>query len=134
MDNRRLTHRPGRYDEVVQAYLPEKDKPITSVINFSIDSIYANNAPLPQFMGWRINFQGLTQPADFFHPDYDWEPEPEATDYRRTVYWNPDATTDAEGRARIVFYNNGFSRQLNVSAEGITPDGQPITADGLNNQ
>jgi hypothetical protein len=37
--------------------------------------------------------------------------------------------TDAEGRAHIEFYNNGFSRRLTVSAEGITANGQPITND-----
>ena len=56
----------------------------------------------------------------------DWEPEPEETDYRRTVYWNPQVKTDTNGRAHVEFYNNGFSRRLAVSAEGITANGQPI--------
>ena len=100
--------------------------PVTSVFNFITDSVYSNTHPLPDFMGFRINFQGFTQPAEFYHPDYDWEPEPEDTDYRRTVYWNPQVKTDADGRAHIEFYNNGFSRRLAVSAEGITANGQPI--------
>jgi|GEM_PF-3739619 hypothetical protein len=29
-------------------------------------------------------------------------------DYKRTIYWNPEVTTDAEGRATVSFYNNGY--------------------------
>jgi len=93
------------------------------------DDTYDNSHPLPDFLGFRINFQGLTQPAEFFSPDYDWEPEPETTDYRRTIYWNPQVSTDAEGRAHIEFFNNGFSKSLSVSAEGITAGGQPIISE-----
>ncbi len=129
-DNRKLTHQRGRYHEALEEFNssnPYKfDAPLTSIINFVTDDTYDNSHPLPDFLGFRINFQGLTQPAEFFSPDYDWEPEPEETDYRRTVYWNPQVSTDSEGRARIEFYNNGFSKKLAVSAEGITADGLPI--------
>ena len=130
-DNRRLTHQRGRYHEAVTDYNPAQavnsDAPLTSIFNFITDSLYDDSHPLPDFLGYRINFQGLTQPAEFFCPDYDWEPEPEETDYRRTVYWNPQVSTDEEGRAHIEFFNNGFSKRLAVSAEGITASGQPIT-------
>ena len=39
--------------------------------------------------------------------------------YRRTLYWNPDVKTNAEGKANIRLYNNGTCRQMDVSAEGI---------------
>ena len=130
-DNRRLTHQAGRYHETVFSYSLElatnNDHPLTSIFNFTPGNTYSNDHPLPDFLGFRINFQGLTEPAEFFHPDYDWEPEPEETDYRRTVYWNPQMSTDADGSAHITFFNNGFSRRLAVSAEGITASGQPIT-------
>ena len=129
-DNRRLTHQRGRYHESVFAYDPvnstNNDHPLTSIFNFTTDDTYDNSHPLPDFMGFRINFQGLTQPAEFYAPNYDWEPEPEETDYSRTVYWNPQVQTDEMGRAHIEFFNNGFSRRLAVSAEGITAGGQPI--------
>ncbi|MBR1416056.1 MAG: hypothetical protein IJ570_09390 [Prevotella sp.] len=129
-DNRRLTHRRGRYNEMVFAYnsgeTTSDAHPLTSIINFTIDSIYDNNVPLPDFLGFRINFQGFNRPAEFYHPDYDWEPEPEETDYRRTVYWNPMLRTDEEGRVHVEFFNNGFSKSLRVSAEGVTAGGQPI--------
>lgn len=133
-DNRKLTHQRGNYHEVVFTYDPDRstnnDHPLTSIFNFTIGNTYSNNHPLPDFLGFRINFLGLTQPAEFYQPDYDWEPEPEKTDYRRTVYWNPLATTDADGHAHIEFYNNGFSKQLSVSAEGITANGKSILIAG----
>ena len=130
VDNRRLMHRPGHYHETVFGYEQHRttnnDHPLTSIFNFVTGHTYSNSYPLPEFLGYRINFQGFSQPAEFFCPDYEWEPEPEDTDYRRTVYWNPSASTDAQGRTHIEFYNNGFSKHLTVSAEGITADGQAI--------
>ena len=131
VNDRQLTHQHGRYHETVGSYESysaiNADFPLTSIINFTTDSIYDNSHPLPDFLGFRINFQGLTQPTEFYEPNYDWEPEPETTDYRRTVYWNPQVTTDPDGRVHVEFFNNGFSRSLKVSAEGMTPNGQPIT-------
>lgn len=132
IDNRKLTHQQGNYHETVFSYNPyrttNESHPLTSIFNFTIGDEYSNDHPLPDFMGFRINFQGFTRPAEFFVPDYDWEPEPEETDYRRTVYWNPQATTDSQGRAHIEFFNNGFSKKLAVSAQGITSGGQTIGA------
>ena len=44
--------------------------------------------------------------------------------YRRTLYWNPDVKTDAEGKASIRVYNNGTCRKMEISAEGC--DGEHI--------
>ena len=35
-----------------------------------------------------------------------------------TLYWNPDVETK-RGVANIKFYNNSYSRSLNVSVEGM---------------
>ena len=131
IDNRRLIHRQGRYHETVFGYETQRanntDHPLTSIFNFLTDNTYDNSHPLAEFLGYRINFQGFTRPAEFYCPDYDWEPEPEETDYRRTVYWNPSARTDEQGRVHLEFFNNGFSQRLAVSAEGIITDGTAIT-------
>ena len=136
-DNRKLTHQRGRYHEAITDYdqynVKAADAPLTSIFNFLTDSLYDDSYPLPDFLGFRINFLGLAQPTEFYCPNYDWEPEPEATDYRRTVYWNPQVTTDDEGRAHIEFFNNGFSQHLAVSAEGLTAGGQPIVGTSLKN-
>ena len=71
-------------------------------------------------------FKGYDTPVEFYAPTYPDGPVQGDKDYRRTVYWNPEVTTDANGVANVSFYNNGYSRTLTVSAEGLTADGVPI--------
>ena len=71
-------------------------------------------------------FTGYTPVVEFYAPTYPNGPIPGDKDYRRTIYWNPEVTTDADGCATVSFYNNGYSRALTISAEGLTPDGVPI--------
>ena len=71
-------------------------------------------------------FSGYTPVVEFYAPTYPNGPIPGDKDYRRTIYWNPEVTTDSTGRATVSFYNNGYSRALTISAEGLTPDGVPI--------
>ncbi len=71
-------------------------------------------------------FSGYTPVVEFYAPTYPNGPVQGDKDYRRTLYWNPEVTTNAEGQATISFYNNGYSRALTISAEGLTPDGTPI--------
>ena len=72
------------------------------------------------------SFSGYTPVVEFYAPTYPNGPVQGDKDYRRTIYWNPAVTTDADGHASVSFYNNGYSRALTVSAEGLTPDGVPI--------
>ena len=64
-------------------------------------------------------------PSTFEMPDYSLMPPME--DFRRTLYWNPDVRTDEKGEAIIEFYNNSSCREIQISAEGITPDGRCIS-------
>ena len=52
---------------------------------------------------------------------------PREDDFRRTLFWAPDVTADAEGRAEVSFWNNSTCRSIHVSAEGTAPDGTPLT-------
>lgn len=130
IDNRKLIYQQGRYLERVYGFdrkaTTNDTRPLTSIFNYITDNRYEDGASTPEFMGFRINFQGYTPPVEFYEPDYSRMPLPEQTDYRRTVYWNPDVRTDWNGRARVTFYNNGFSKRIAVSAEGLTADGKPI--------
>jgi uncharacterized protein YfaS (alpha-2-macroglobulin family) len=54
---------------------------------------------------------------------------PNVKDYRKTLYWNPNVTTDKDGKATIEFYNNSVASELNISAEGITKDGKFIISE-----
>jgi hypothetical protein len=64
--------------------------------------------------------------VEFYAPTYPNGPVQGDKDYRRTLYWNPEVTTDSTGCATLSFYNNGYSRSLTISAEGLTKDGVPI--------
>ena len=72
------------------------------------------------------SFEGYSPVVEFYAPTYPNGPVQGDKDYRRTIYWNPEVTTDADGHASVSFYNNGYSRALTISAEGLTPDGVPI--------
>ncbi|MBP5323862.1 MAG: hypothetical protein J6Y84_08740 [Bacteroidaceae bacterium] len=71
-------------------------------------------------------FSGYTPVVEFYSPTYPDGPIPGEKDYRRTLYWNPEVTTDDTGNANVSFYNNGYSRAFTISAEGLTPGGTPI--------
>jgi hypothetical protein len=68
----------------------------------------------------RIILDGMYHPDEFYHPDYSHKPLPEDTkDYRRTLYWNPNAKLDADGCFTASFYNNGKPTRIRVSTAGI---------------
>ncbi|MDP4271335.1 MAG: hypothetical protein Q8909_14625, partial [Bacteroidota bacterium] len=68
-------------------------------------------------------FQGYSYTKEFFQPNYEKALLPDEKDYRRTLYWNPDVKTDANGKATISFFNNGSCKAMNVSAETVTDRG-----------
>ena len=71
-----------------------------------------------------IYLKGFNEPADFYQPDYSQRQPAEAADYRRTLYWNPNARSDADGHFQATFYNNGKETRIRASAAGVTPDGR----------
>ena len=85
-----------------------------------------NDAEQPTYRDRHIIIQGFDYPVDFYSPDYSSQRPQEPTDYRRTLYWNPNVKTDKHGKAVISFYNNCRETRVNVSVAGITPDGHFI--------
>ena len=69
--------------------------------------------------------KGFTKPVQFYSPVYPDGPIEGNIDSRRTLYWNPNVITDEEGRARVEFYNNSFTRKFTFNAAGITASGIP---------
>ena len=66
-------------------------------------------------------------PDHFYHSDYSHRPAPaQVKDYRRTLYWNPNAPLDKDGRFTATFYNNNKTTRMRVSAAGLTGNGQPV--------
>ena len=75
-----------------------------------------------------LYLQGFNVCEDFYNPRYDKRSLPDLpTDYRRTIYWNPNLQLDDEGRATITFWNNSRNNQLYITAEGVTSEGGILT-------
>ena len=74
-----------------------------------------------------IVLDGYSTSAEFYSPDYSKQELPPkgagGSDYRRTLYWNPDVQLDENGEAVVTFYNNSRQTSLSVEAEGQAPDG-----------
>ena len=96
-------------------------------------------------------FPGINMAEDFYLPDYsdrvpgtgnapDASPDGNApgtesvpggspagslpADYRRTLYWNPNAVCDEQGRFTATFFNNGKDTRIRMTAAAVTADGQ----------
>lgn len=67
---------------------------------------------------------GFNMPEQFYQPDYGSSIPVAPTDYRRTLYWNPNAVTDEQGRFTAVFYNGSKPSRIKMSAAGVTGDGR----------
>ena len=73
----------------------------------------------------RTYIQGYTQPMEFYSPAYkDINPMTMPDDKRRTLYWNPNVKTDAEGKAIIECYNADNTNPLIIQVETLK-DGIP---------
>ena len=103
-------------------YLNRGDKFLIAEINYG-DADFSERRGKNERL---TTFAGYTSVVDFYAPSYPDGPIQGDRDYRRTLYWNPEVTTDSSGHATLSFYNNGYSRTLTVSAEGLTRDGVPI--------
>lgn len=74
----------------------------------------------------RTHFEGYNVATEFENTVNNYRLIAPQPDYRRTLYWNPNVTTDNEGKAKIEFYNNSTCHHISVSAEGITKDDKAI--------
>lgn len=74
----------------------------------------------------KTRLHGYSAPAEFYSPDYSYRSAAD-TDYRRTIYWNPDVTPDADGNATVRFYNNGSARTFVTDLQTVTPSGAIAT-------
>ena len=74
----------------------------------------------------RILPVGFQKPAEFYAPKYD-QPVPSAKpDLRTTIHWQPNLSTDEEGKASFNFYTADTPSTYTVVIEGVTEDGKLI--------
>ena len=76
------------------------------------------------FRDRHIFIKGINVPEQFYQPDYSVRQPDGQSDYRRTLYWNPNAVCDAEGRFNAVFFNNGKETRIRMTAAGVSGDGR----------
>ena len=73
----------------------------------------------------RYILDGVTYAEEFYNPDYSNVKPAEPTDYRRTLYWNPYATPDSDGKFQATFYNNASKEtRVEVTACGLDKEGK----------
>jgi hypothetical protein len=106
-------------------------------IDLSMDRFYLVDVQIKEesqlLFDWEIRnlgrrtttVKGFTRPVQYYSPVYPDGPIEGSPDYRRTLYWNPNVITDEDGRARVEFYNNSFTRKFTINAAGITASGIP---------
>jgi methionine-rich copper-binding protein CopC len=76
-----------------------------------------------------IKLPGFAKTRKFQAPEYSNANEDHTqTDYRSTIYWNPDVNTDANGRATVSFFAADLAGLYRVVVEGVTADGHPVSA------
>ena len=85
---------------------------------------FADDAVQPSFRDRHIVLRGINAPEEFYQPDYSRRKPDTPTDYRRTLYWNPNAVTDENGLFSTTFYNNSKETRIKLSAAGVTSDGR----------
>lgn len=110
---------PRNEDAPVESRLMEPD--------FTINFITVpDQGERPTYRDRRYLLNGFYQPDDYYQPDYSKVKPQQPNDYRRTLYWNPNAKTDEKGHFNATFYNNSKETDIVVSAEGITEDGKIV--------
>ena len=72
----------------------------------------------------RLVIDGFAYPEQFYNRDYSGSALPDSSDYRRTLYWNPNAHTDEEGNLNVTFFNGARPAHLKVSVCGVGNDGK----------
>ncbi|PSL46428.1 MG2 domain-containing protein [Chitinophaga niastensis] len=82
--------------------------------------------PDPSIRGFKLYKKaGYSIVKQFYSPDYSVKKEVHSLpDKRLTLYWNPNVAVDTlTHTAKVVFYNNDFSKRFRLVVEGIADDG-----------
>lgn len=117
-------------DEIKSVYVTENStaskrylRAIPEVPNAVTVFVYTHKKVPYKQKGLRTtHFQGYNKPSTFEMEDYSVLPPIE--DFRRTLFWEPNVKTDAQGRATVEFWNNSSCHEMHISCEGMTPEGK----------
>lgn len=69
---------------------------------------------------------GYSESVEFYHPTYDTPEKKNAqrSDFRSTVYWNPELRLAAEGKATIEYYTPDSTAPEDIIIEGVDKNGK----------
>ncbi len=76
----------------------------------------------------QLKVPGYAPARNFRFPDYD-DPSTDRSqdDFRSTIYWNPNITTDSNsGKSSVSFFAADLEGTYRIIAEGISHSGEPI--------
>jgi TonB-dependent SusC/RagA subfamily outer membrane receptor len=78
----------------------------------------------PKYTGLIITARQIPVTKEYYYPVYDQKELPEVReDFRSTVYWNPNVTTNNAGDATVEFYTSDEITSFRAIAEGISRNG-----------
>lgn len=69
----------------------------------------------------KTSINGYSTPQEFYSPDY--SVMPIETDYRRTLYWNPEVIPDGNGKVTLRFHNNSTHTVPKADIQTVSPNG-----------
>ncbi|HNP95066.1 MAG TPA: carboxypeptidase-like regulatory domain-containing protein [Cyclobacteriaceae bacterium] len=71
--------------------------------------------------------EGFTRVNRFASPDYSVSPDDLKSDFRSTVYWNPEVITDPiTGKGTVTFYAADLETTYRVVVEGMNSENAPV--------
>ncbi len=75
-----------------------------------------------------IKVKGFDVPRIFYSPKYDNKTNQDfIPDYRTTIFWEPNITINKSRNVTISYFNADNPATINVTVEGITEEGIPLT-------
>lgn len=104
-------------------YMPKETDSYNADVTVELVNV-PDDAVRPTFRDRHIILHGFNMNADFYSPDYSAQQPATPTDYRRTLYWNPNAVTDANGHLHLTLFNNSKDTRIKITVAGITCDGK----------
>jgi len=84
--------------------------------------ILDSTAPAPGTLTYKFN--GYYKARQFYTPKYDASKTVSLADNRKTIYWNPNLTTGANGKTSFDYFNAGSKGNYRVVIEGIDEGGK----------
>jgi len=75
---------------------------------------------------FRQVYEGCQLTEEFYSPKYDTDLSKSGRipDYRNTLYWNPDISTDKDGKTFVEFYTSDETTDYTIVVRGISADGK----------